>query len=353
MGIAGMRNFNLTVTMEKAGIEPASGELAPGFAVGRPAVLGNQVMVGTRTTGQPLAGTPYFQYLMYLDLGAPVRSSILKSHLAFPMVEDIHDISWIHPELVLVTTGAGSMHLVAVRPGTHELKHHGILPAIHSQPVREVAMNPNNCAQFASGGYDKTLCLVDLERPEFLQPIKVEGIIGSVSWPVWNRSVCPSVTLDNGTFLIYDARTSPVGAPAFSATMGKKELFAHCRYTDHNVLLGFGDGVVQHIDVRVTDRILGSFQDPRVTAIGGLEYQAESNRLLVSGLSDLTVWDVNPASHEASVRCHFHSDSSSSRDLNTHSGVFHGNHVVATMDAGLVAEMDLPERAEEGKEPLP
>jgi hypothetical protein len=34
--------------------------------------------------------------------------------------------------------------------------------------------------------------------------------------------VCPSVTLDDGTFLIYDIRVRPVGAPAFKANMGKK-----------------------------------------------------------------------------------------------------------------------------------
>jgi hypothetical protein len=91
--------------------------------------------------------------------------------------------------------------------------------------------------------------LVDLERPEGLQTIKQEGVIGSVRWPLCNQStnvaiatisyiimmimmimihdgmvidVCPSVTLDDGTFLIYDIRVRPVGAPAFKASMGKK-----------------------------------------------------------------------------------------------------------------------------------
>lgn len=47
--------------------------------------------------------------------------------------------------------------------------------------------------------------------------------------------VCPSVTLDDGTFLIYDIRVRPIGPPAFKATMGKKVTHIHIHY--HTIIL--------------------------------------------------------------------------------------------------------------------
>jgi len=65
------------------------------------------------------------------------------------------------------------------------------------------------------------------------------------------------------------------------------------------VLVGFGDGEVQHIDVRVTDRMyllsrcgctldplcdsLNRFQDPFVGSISTLEYNAEARMFLACG----------------------------------------------------------------------
>lgn len=40
-----------------------------------------------------------------------------------------------------------------------------------------------------------------------------------------------------------------------------QELFAHDRYNDHHALLGFGDGELQHVDIRVTDKMSSSLPD--------------------------------------------------------------------------------------------
>jgi len=215
------------------------------------------------------------------------RSDAIKGFL--PLSEDVRDVQWIHSGLVICATGDnGGLHLINVSTDG-EMKIHGTLSAIHTAGVREMALNQANRMQFISGGYDRKLCLVDLERPDAIQSIKQDGIIGSVRWPLCNQNVCPSLTLDDGVFLIYDVRVRPVGPPAFKASMGKRDLFAHERYTDHNVLLGFGDGEVQHIDVRVTDRILHKFQDPNVEAIGAIEYGSEG-AILLSGMSNFSLW---------------------------------------------------------------
>jgi hypothetical protein len=91
-------------------------------------------------------------------------------------------------------------------------------------------------------GFDKLLCVVDLNTTDCLvQSIELDGVIGSVKWPICNQSlcglvleachhllfffsdVCVSVTLDNGTYLLFDIRQG-IARPAFRATMGKRVL---------------------------------------------------------------------------------------------------------------------------------
>ena len=255
------------------------------FNLGPIAPLGAMTMVGTDTPG----GAPEFLILTRTD--PAWGGDAILSHLRLADGEDVRDIQWVHPELVLAAMGEGTLRFITVS-SSREMKVHGTLPPLHTATVREIAINHGNRAQFASGGYDRILNLVDLERPDALQSIKQEGVIGSIRWPLCNQNVCPSLTLDDGTFLIYDTRTRPIGPPAFKATMGKKELFSHDRYTDHNVVLGFGDGEIQHIDVRVTDRVLHKVQDPFVEAIGAMRWSPDGGTLMVSGIPGVTIWRV-------------------------------------------------------------
>jgi len=289
-----------------------------GFSLSKPAVLGTRCAVGTdMTTTAP-------QWLMILDSTATGRKNPLLGQLQ--LKEDVRDVHWIHPELILCTAGEGKIHLINVST-SHEMKVHGTLPSIHTLPLREIAINCGNRAQFVSGGYDKKLCFVDLERPDALQTIRQDDVIGSVRWPLCNQNVCPSLTLDDGTFLIYDTRVRPIGPPAFKATMGKKELFTHERYTDHNVLLGFGDGEVQHIDVRVTDRILHKFQEPAVAAIGGLEFNTATNQLSISGLGNASIWKHDGSTRDAKFWCQLSETSAGSTGFQS---AFVGSEAIVT-----------------------
>jgi len=289
------------------------------MSLGKPALMGERVLVGTDTDGTST------QWLICLDAsdGDAKRDCILGS---CALGGEFQDAAWIHPELCLVTAGeAGQISLYTVSR-TNQLALHGHLPPIHTAMLRELAVNSANRAQFASGGYDRKLCLVDLERPDTLQTLPQEGVISSVRWPACNQNVCPSITLDDGTFLIFDNRVRPVGPPAFRATMGKKELFGHERYTDHNVLLGFGDGEIQHIDVRVTDRILHKVKDPLVGAIGSIQFDYATNRILISGLTSTTVWNFDPHLGEVRLLCDasraYTSTDVLGSDTTSHSAVF-------------------------------
>jgi len=136
-----------------------------------------------------------------------------------------------------------------------------------------------------------------------LQSVKLDGSIGSVKWPTCNQNVCVSCTLDKGQYMIWDIRQK-MNLPAFQADFVKPELYTHERYTDHHVLLGFGDGEIQHIDMRISRDILGKIQDPYVSGIGQIEYNDYSNAFVVSGLTDFSVWRHDKASGAAQIWSH-------------------------------------------------
>jgi len=99
-----------------------------------------------------------------------MRRSILAGVL--PLPKEIHDVQWISGELAMVCMGR---------------------------------------SLFVSGGYDRVIG--NALFPGASEAIVQDGIIGSVQWPLCNRNVCPSLTLDNGTFLIYDVQQRPLGPP--------------------------------------------------------------------------------------------------------------------------------------------
>ena len=48
---------------------------------------------------------------------------------------------------------------------------------------------------------------------------------------------------------MFDTR-SDMKTPAVLTETGKVDLFTHARYTDHHVLLGYGDGEMKQLDMR-------------------------------------------------------------------------------------------------------
>lgn len=131
-------------------------------------------------------------------------------------------MQWIRPDLAMCASGEGKLQLIAMNREAKEMKLHTVLSSIHTATIREIAINQAYRTQFISGGHDRQLCVVDLERLDVRHCLQQEGIIGSVRWPLCNQNVCPSCTLDDGIFKIYDARTPTLGAAAFALKTGKK-----------------------------------------------------------------------------------------------------------------------------------
>lgn len=63
-----------------------------------------------------------------------------------------------------------------------------------------------------------------------------------------------SCCLDEGKFYMFDTRDRITQA-AFFLNVKKDDLFTHERYNDFNVMLGFGDGTIKHIDMRQANKV--------------------------------------------------------------------------------------------------
>jgi len=315
-----------------------------GLSLTRPAAEGSRCLVGTDTPGAKS------HWLACMDTSNLAGKEALLGRLAFSETDgEVRLVEWIHPELAIVSTGEGALHLVSISL-SNQLAIHGKLPELHKATLRELALNQGNKAQFAAGGYDRGLTLVDLERPEAFRRLEQAGVIGSVAWPEYNQGVCPSLTLDDGTLLIYDTRVGGAMPPAFKATFGKKDLFAHTRYNDNNLFVGFGDGQIQHVDNRVTNRVLHQFQDPFCLAVGHLEYHRDQNLLLVSGIPDLTVWRFDQATATASPLCHFGPGSAPlSGDMQINATFTESGEVLAAGTAGTLSRITLSEPGTTGQ----
>lgn len=84
----------------------------------------------------------------------------------------------------------------------------------------------------------------------------------------------------------------PDAKPVLAKATLKDNLLAHCHSDAHNLLLGYGDGEFHQVDLRLAGRDPVVLQDSFCTAIGNIDYDADSHRFLLSGYTDFSVWEV-------------------------------------------------------------
>lgn len=122
--------------------------------------------------------------------------------------------------------------------------------------IREIAVQPDTANNIAIGGFDHKLNLLDLNRPDnpYVQRLDLQSVIGSVKWAPFHSRAYVSTGLDEGQFYLFDSRTKITEA-AFYMDTRKVDLFTHDRYNDVHVMLGYGDGEIKHVDMRIPDRV--------------------------------------------------------------------------------------------------
>jgi hypothetical protein len=120
-------------------------------------------------------------------------------------------------------------------------------------------------------------------------------VIGSVRWTGFKGASSTTLTTDDGKLYLVDLRLAK-NEPALKFDFGKLDMFAHEHYAENHVLLGYADGELKHIDLRMSGdgggvnggqqdvKLLHSVQDPYVDIVGNIHYCAGS--MIVTGYTE-------------------------------------------------------------------
>lgn len=134
-------------------------------------------------------------------------------------------------------------------------------------------MNPWSPNCIASGGFDQCLHLMDVTAltsgsgSAGLIPVctqRMEDVVGSVRWSQADTNAI-TCTTDGGDLLVLDTRA--MGRPAL-ALHTHTQLYTHAFVSPHEVLLGFGDGRVRALDLRMAATCAPVAYEAQVGAVG-------------------------------------------------------------------------------------
>jgi len=322
-------------------------------------------------------------------VGVSTRSMIESVPSSSPIIfatrvdEYTTDVHWLQADTILAATGRGNLQLfrrahpvgstAPAAPGaTCKFTHIGTISDVHSAEIREVAFNPYAVHQIATIGEDRKLTLIDLHTASFgssmltgtdaaavtkslassptLAPtpshptasnsvvLPENGGMGtSCKWTTFSAGPSAGslvgVTQNEGIVSLFDAKKS-LNTPAIRIDAKKSDLYTMCNYNGTNLLLGFGDGELQHFDIR-TGSLLARVQDPYCEAVGNIVSNeiGRSRSFVVSGTTDFTVWHHSSANSEA--RAWSHGQPSSGSFFNRSNYAIHA--VLARDDALTIA----------------
>jgi WD40 repeat protein len=164
---------------------------------------------------------------------------------------------------------------------------------LHTGIIRQIAVDTNGC-RIATAAHDGTIRVSQLPqggseltdyRPK---AIKRKGHFGSVLWHPTDNMLL-SWTMDHGEFSVLDLRTDK------SALTLKTEypagMYTHQYLTEYHVLMGFGDGRTNLVDLRKASHgPMCSWTDQVVSGVGEIFASPDKTHFVTNGLGGLSLW---------------------------------------------------------------
>lgn len=317
-------------------------------ALGKPAVRieggSKQALMGTNSVESKQ------QFLLCVDVEQMLKDTRVDPIIATAeLQQEVTTVDWLSASTALVSLASGTVGTYSLKIAEKAFVLSSETKDIHDGALREVALQFQS-SKALSGGQDRKLCLLDTSSaaPRLVASHQVDGVISSVRWPLFNQNVCPSVTLEDGQFLVFDLR-SALSKPVITVALGQQEAYSHDRYTDHHVLIGYGNGEMHHIDMRYLGAqngpTIATVQDPYVEGIGHMEYNPRNNLFVASGFTDFSVWHNEQSNGEARIWSHSignENASSGGSGLAYCAVWFDEQHVLTTTNVGTVGVYEQP-----------
>eukprot|EP01087_Luapelamoeba_hula_P001851 TRINITY_DN11652_c0_g2_i1.p1 TRINITY_DN11652_c0_g2~~TRINITY_DN11652_c0_g2_i1.p1 ORF type:complete len:277 (+),score=11.06 TRINITY_DN11652_c0_g2_i1:119-832(+) len=175
-------------------------------------------------------------------------------------------------------------------------------PDSHTDVIREIAVSPHRKNLVASGGFDGSVIVTDVGQAvrtivdTSLQGSGVDNsifhtlqVVGSVGWHPTHHLLA-SCTTDVGLMYFFDIRSdvSQRSRKSHAVDIGRYGLYTHAYLSEHELILGFGDGTMHLFDFR-NQRSFSIFHDPHMQEIGEIRIGQASN-FAVFGSPGFTLW---------------------------------------------------------------
>ncbi|TMW62951.1 hypothetical protein Poli38472_005569 [Pythium oligandrum] len=188
---------------------------------------------------------------------------------------EVRYLGWLTPYSAVAAIGR-DIHTLQVgdASGDRCCRLQNAVKRVHSDTIREIAVNSVSPTTIASGGFDETVVVLDLGRAggdssAATLTTKFDGcdVVSSVRW-IPQQATCMSWTTDGGDFQVADlrVRTAQLQIPLYSFLrldqMGG--LFCHEYMSSNNVALGFEHGEMLYVDLRMPRKssCYGSMRSP-------------------------------------------------------------------------------------------
>lgn len=202
----------------------------------------------------------------------------------------IRDIKWIDDYHVLFAQGSSlgicSLGYDLNIRDLHEYK------SFHNDHIREIDIIEGR--KILTGGFDGMLFVKDIvklsETHNDLSDLyyKSSDIIGSVKWNPYAEHHA-SFTVDNGFFNIIDIRERKIVNRFNTGTI---DLYTHEYIDENHIVLGFGDGKMQIIDLRNPHNVK-FFQDTKLMAIGDIIFDRDNKMICSWGIPGFSLWNLD------------------------------------------------------------
>uniref|UniRef100_A0A7S3USF8 Uncharacterized protein n=1 Tax=Heterosigma akashiwo TaxID=2829 RepID=A0A7S3USF8_HETAK len=207
-----------------------------------------------------------------------------------------NDLEWLDYRTAVLAQGSSYKVLTIPHDGDIDgCKIHDFGNSkMHIEDIREISIHKDN-QYVISGGYDGHVHIQSFggsHSSKILPVIASKNIGDSVSSVLWhtNRPYLASWTTDPGMLQLWDYRSDEV---ALSFHAHETELYCHEPIKSNYVLLGYGSGNMQVLDIRNLTRCVTLFNGEALSSVGEMMYLPEQNALFSFGIPGFSRWDVD------------------------------------------------------------
>ncbi|KAG5185897.1 hypothetical protein JKP88DRAFT_254656 [Tribonema minus] len=297
------------------------------------------VAVAAQAPHEQMASLPRLAVVGTTDSGTGTPTAIVQRviDLGMSTVTDIKLLPGAHNKGTAIVAGGERVHLVsfsaaaaaAAAAGGSAAAAADALPLIgcSAGDIREVAVSVAGVVAF--GGYSEQIHMVLLPASgggcgggggggaafPAQPPVPAGGVVSSVRWDPRSDGTILSWTTERGGLYFLDTRSSGGSSGSGGGSGGGggraaaprwacgRDTYSHAYHGDNVVIVVGAGGAIDVLDRRMfkdrSSRTVASLCDPLLQDIGDVEVHETTGKVVMTGISGVSVWDISLAANGA------------------------------------------------------